>query len=82
MAIHDFKIEKPHTTPEQPISDPVLVFHDCGIMTIAYWDSRDKKFHELEGETFDGGVVKWSDITFPSGWNYDSDLYGGNTVKA
>lgn len=81
MAIHDFRVEKPATKPEYPISDPVNVFHDSGLVTVAYWDERDKRFHELEGETYDGGVVKWADIIFPSGWNYDSDVYGGDTIS-
>ena len=72
--IRDARIEKPQT--EDYVSDPVIVFTDNGIVTVAYWDERDKYWHDTDGQTF-GNVVKWSEITFPSGWKCDWSLYGG-----
>lgn len=75
MMIHDVKIKKPETN-EQGISDPVNVFTDNGLVLVAWWDERDKYWHTIDDETF-GNAKAWSNINFPTGWDYDSELYGG-----
>lgn len=75
MMIHDAKIEKPFVN-EQGISDPVNVFTTNGMILVAWWDENDKCWHDINGETF-GAVKYWSNINFPTGWSYDSELYGG-----
>lgn len=73
--MHDAKIEKPFVN-KQGISDPVNVFTTNGMVLVAWWNENDKWWHDIDGETF-GAVTHWSSINFPTGWNYDSELYGG-----
>lgn len=70
----DAKIDKPIVDTLDYISDPVIVFTDNGIVTVAWWDEKDHYWHDAEGQTF-GNVVKWSEIDFPSKWEYDKELY-------
>lgn len=73
--IRDARIEKPSTN-DMGLSDPVVVFTDNGIVMVAYWDSKDKYWHDTDGQTF-ANVVRWSEIQFPGGWKCDWSLYGG-----
>ncbi len=71
----DAKLTKPLTN-EHGISDPVNVFLDDGRVYVAWWDANKKMWFEADGDSY-GKVKFWCYINFPTGWNYDSDLYGG-----
>lgn len=73
--VYDAKLEKPMTN-EQGISDPVNVFTTNNMVLVAWWDENDNYWHTIDGETF-GSVKFWTNIEYPIGWYYNSDLYGG-----
>lgn len=73
MSIKDARIDKPMTN-DQGVSDPVNVFTTNGMVLVAWWNSKDKYWHSLDGDTF-GNVIWWSAISFPKGWEYDDSIY-------
>lgn len=72
MKDHDANIEKPFVD-ENGLSDPVLVFMDCGEMLVAQWDAHKKEWYG-ESQSFNVGVKYWREIPLPTGWKI-SDIY-------
>lgn len=78
--IHDAKIEKP-LTDRRGLSDPVIVFTDSELVLVAWWDSFENCWWNVENNKlkpeYFGNVSYWEEIKFPSGWVYDEEVYGG-----
>ena len=82
--VHDAKIEKPPVN-KAGISDPVNVFTDNQMVLTAWWNAKERRWECIEADDYGlhkewfGNVLKWSSIDYPSGWTYDSEIYGGDS---
>ena len=76
--IHDAKIEKP-LLGKEGVSDPVVVFTDNEMVLIAWWNGECWNNIEADSEGIKtewfGNVLYWTEITFPTNWVYDDEVY-------
>ena len=74
----DAKIYKP-LVDKDGLSDPVNIGTDSGEIVVAWWDENTKMWNTVDGDSFNAGVVWWSEIRdIPSGYRIDWQLYGGD----
>ena len=74
----DAKTSKPYVN-EYGLSDPVNIGTDKGEIVVAWWNDNTKMWNTVDGQTFGGGVIWWSEIRdIPSTYQIDYSLYGGD----